>query len=47
MGYSERMDQLIDELMKVVRRIANMEDATPEEVKALAEVANVVVNAFN
>ena len=40
------MERLINELMKVVERICNKEDATKEEIEALAKVAEVIVRWY-
>ena len=40
------MERLINELIKVVERICNKEDATPEEIEALAKVAEVIVRWY-
>ena len=40
------MERLINELMKVVERICNKEDATQEEIEALAKVAEVIVRWY-
>ncbi len=37
-----RKEELYNELMKVVRRISSKENATPEELEALAKVAEVI-----
>lgn len=38
-----RKEELYNELMKAVRRISSKENATPEELEALAKVASVVM----
>ena len=42
----ENMEKLINELMKVVERICNKEDATKEEIEALAKVAGVIMRWY-
>jgi len=42
MDITKVTDELADNLMKVVKRLSNKEDATAEEIEALSAVANVL-----
>lgn len=42
MDIIEVRDELTDNLMNVVKRLSNKEDATAEEIEALSAVANVL-----
>ena len=42
----EKCKMLVDELMKVVERLSNKENATAEEITALADVADVLAMIY-
>lgn len=47
MDYKNNMEELRTELMKVIRRVSDKENATPAELEALAKVAETFILTYS